>query len=101
AESDLRNPLTFACMLLKNKFADAVVAGSLYSTSDVIKNGIQIIGPDKINKTVSSFFLFTFPTGHRFKEKVFVYADAGVIPEPTAEQLTHIAYMTALNFRKL
>jgi len=101
AETDLKNPLTFGCMLLKNNFADAVVAGSVYSTSDVIRNGIQIIGPAKSNKIVSSFFLFTFLKNHKFKDRVFVYADSGVIPEPTAEQLTNIAYLTAFNFKKL
>jgi phosphate acetyltransferase len=101
AASDLKNPLTFACVLLKNNFADAVVAGSVYSTSDVIRNGIQTIGPTKGNKTISSFFLFTFPNKHKLKGRAFVYADSGVIPEPTSEQLTNIAYLTALNFRKL
>ncbi|HLT24618.1 MAG TPA: phosphate acyltransferase [Ignavibacteria bacterium] len=101
AEADLLNPMTFACMLLKNNFADGIIAGSVYSTSEVLKNAISIVGLEKGNKTVSSFFLFTFHSRHKLKEKVFVYADAGVIPVPTAEQLSDIAIQTSKNYKKL
>ncbi|MCI0449818.1 MAG: phosphate acetyltransferase [Chlorobi bacterium] len=101
AENDLSDPLTFACMLLRNNFADAVVAGSVYETSSVIRNGISIIGLSKNNKTVSSFFLFTFPKRHRLQNRIFAYADCGVLPNPTASQLSDIAVQTSANFKKL
>ncbi|MEO6692399.1 MAG: phosphate acetyltransferase [Saprospiraceae bacterium] len=98
---ELYDPMTFASMLLKNKFADAIVSGSNYSTSDVLRNGMRIIGLKKNNKTVSSFFLFTFPKRHKLKNKVFAYADCGVVPNPTAEQLSYIAIQTSENYKKL
>src|SRR4030095_9606205 len=101
AEADLLDPLTFSCMLLKNKFADAVIAGSFYETGAVIRNALQIIGLAKNNKTVSSFFLFTFPKGHLLENKVLSYADCGVLPNPTAEQLSDIVVPTAMNDKKL
>lgn len=101
AEKDLKDSLTFSCLLLKNKFADGIIAGSVYSTSDVLRNAISIIGPSKNNKTISSFFLFSFPTKHRFSKKVFAYADCGVIPNPTPEQLSDIAIQTSINFKKI
>jgi phosphate acetyltransferase len=101
AEKALRDPLLFACMLLKNKYADAVVAGSVYSTGDVLRNAIQTVGLSKGNKTVSSFFLMSFPKGNKFYGKVFAYGDCGVLPNPTAEQLSDIAIQTSLNFKKL
>lgn len=101
AEKTLRDPLLFACMLLKNKYADAVVAGSVYSTGNVLRSAIQTVGLSKGNKTVSSFFLMSFPKGHWFYGKVFAYGDCGVLPNPTAEQLSDIAIQTSLNFKKL
>lgn len=101
AELALSDPLTFSCMLLKDNFADSVVAGSVYETSSVLRNAIQIIGLAKNNDTVSSFFLFTFPKGHLFSDKVLAYGDCGVLPNPSAEQLSDIALQTSLNYKKL
>ena len=101
AEKALRDPLLFACMLLKNKYADAVVAGSVYSTGNVLRSAIQTVGLSKGNKTVSSFFLMSFPKAHKMADRVFAYGDCGVLPNPTAEQLSDIAIQTSLNFKKL
>lgn len=101
AEKELRDPLIFACMLLKNNFADAVVAGSVYNTGTVIRNAISIIGLSKNNRTVSSFFLFTFPKKHLLHDKVMAFADCAVLPNPTAQQLSDIAIQTSASYRKL
>lgn len=101
SEKDLYDPLVFSCMLLKNGFADSVVAGCIYETSSVIRNSLQIIGLAKNNKTVSSFFLFTFPDKHIHAKKILAYADCGVLPNPTAEQLSDIAIQTSFNYKKL
>jgi phosphate acetyltransferase len=101
AEKELNSPLAFACMLLKNNFADGIVAGSVYTTTDVLRNAIRIIGLKPGNKTVSSFFLFTFPKESVHGKKVLAYADCGVLPNPDAEQLSDIAIQTSENFEKL
>jgi len=101
SEKDLSDPLIFSCMLLRNNFADAVVAGSVYETSSVLRNAITLIGPAENNRTVSSFFLFTFPKGHKFSKKVLAYGDCGVVPVPNTEQLADIAIQTSANFKKL
>ena len=101
AEKALNDPLLFACMLLKNKYADAVVAGSVYSTGNVLRSAMQTVGLSKGNKTVSSFFLMSFPKAHKVAGRVFAYGDCGVLPNPDAEQLSDIAIQTSLNFKKL
>jgi len=101
AESESVEPLVFSMMLLKKGFADGVIAGSVHTTSQVIKQAISIVGIEKGNKTVSSFFLFNFPKDHRLEGRVFSFADCGVIPNPTEEQLSDIALQTSKNFKKL
>lgn len=101
SREEIYNPLTFSCMLLKNGFADGIIAGSVYSTSEVLKNSISIIGPEKNCKTVSSFFLFTFPSSSIHKNKIIAYSDCGVIPAPDSYQLSDIAIQTSLHFKKL
>ncbi len=101
SEEEIKDPLTFSCMLLRKKFADGIIAGSVYSTSEVLRNAISIIGLSNNNKTVSSFFLFTFRKNSVFRDRIFAYADCGVIPDPDADQLSEIAIQTSHNFKKL
>lgn len=98
---DLNDPLIFSCMLLKKDYANGVVAGSVYSTSAVLRASISVVGLAENNKTVSSFFLFHFPKNSVHKDKVLAYADSGVIPNPTVEQLSDIAIQTSRNYKKL
>lgn len=101
AEKALTDPMLFACMLLKNKYADAIVAGSVYSTGNVLRSAIQTVGMSKLSRTVSSFFLMNFPKGNKLNNRVIAYGDCGVLPNPTAEQLSDIAIQTSMNFKKL
>lgn len=95
AEQLVHNPLFFAGLLLHNGVVDGCVAGSLSTTGDVLRAGIQTVGLAKGISVVSSFFLMIFPNA------VLAYADCGVVPEPTAEQLTDIALSTAANYAAL
>ncbi len=101
SEKDMNDPLTFSCMLLRNNFADGIIAGSVYNTSDVLRNAISLVGIKKNNKTVSSLFLMRFTKKNKFKNKVFAFADCGVIPVPDYEKLSDIAIQTSINFFKL
>lgn len=80
------DPLYTAGWLLETGVADAVVAGSVASTAEVIRGALRTVGVAKDSSIVSSTFLMEMPDG-----QVFTYADCGVVPYPTSVQLASIA----------
>lgn len=80
------DPLYTAGWLLENDKADAVVAGSVASTPDVIRGALRTVGVAANSTIISSTFLMELPNG-----KVFTYADCAVVPYPDSKQLASIA----------
>lgn len=101
AKVSMSNPLYFGAMMVRHDKADASVAGSINTTGDVLRAGIQVIGLKKGISTVSSFFMMTVPRYRDEENKVFFYADGAVVPNPTAEQLASITVSTAESMRNL
>lgn len=95
AKETMAKELFFGAMMVRKDMADASVAGAINTTGDVLRAAIQVIGLKEGIKTVSSNFMMTVPKYRDELNKVFLYADGAVMPNPTAEDMVSIAASTA------
>lgn len=83
-------PTYFAMMLVKNGYADGVVAGAKYSTADVLRPALQIIKTKPNKKIVTGGMLM-------LKEDCnpLFFSDVSLVEDPTSEDLCEIAIASA------
>jgi phosphate acetyltransferase len=91
AEKNVYDSLCFANMMVRCGDAEGSVAGSLYTTSNVVRNAIQLIGVKKGAKMVSSFFLMMLCEPFHTLKGGFIFSDCGLVIDPNEEQLAEIA----------
>lgn len=97
----LKEPLYFAALLVREDLADGFVAGAGITSSYVAKAAIEGVGIAKNIQTVSSSFLIAVPDCRFGQDGIFMFADCGIIPSPSAKQLANIAVSTAGLFKQL
>ncbi len=91
----MEDPLYYAMMSVQLGYIDGVVAGASYPTSSVARAAIHCLDVDPQIHLISSCFIMAVPKCSYGERGVFIYADCGIIPYPTAEQLSYIAFSSA------
>jgi phosphate acetyltransferase len=101
AEQVVKDPVFYGDLMVHLDKADGSVAGAINSTAHIVRAALHCVGVKAGFKTVSSFFLMVVPDKQFGYEGTMVYADCGVVIDPTVPQLAEIAIASADSFRAL
>jgi phosphate acetyltransferase len=101
AEKLISDEVYYGAMMIKKGFVDAMVSGSMSPTAKTVRASLIIVRPKEGIKTVSGSFVMIVPDCKYGNDGGFIYADCGVVPEPTSEQLADIAVASADTCKKL
>ena len=94
-----KDTLFQASFLLNSCNIDSVIAGVMRTTSDVIKAGLMTVGLAKECSTLSGSFIMT--KSLKDKEALYIFADCGVTIQPSAAQLSEIAWQSVRTLNSL
>ena len=87
----IEKPVYFGAMLVRHKRADGFVAGAVHTTGDVARSALWCIGVDPRIRTMSSSFIMVLQDESFGEGGVLIFADCGIVPEPSPKQLANIA----------
>lgn len=85
----------FGTMMVFKGHADGMVSGAIHTTQHTIRPALQFVKTKPGVATVSSVFFMCLPN------RVAVFGDCAVVPNPTSEQLSDIAISAAESAKML
>src|SRR6476660_9492498 len=101
ARTLVSDPLYYGNLMVRSGLADGSVAGATNTTSHTVRAALHCIGVRSGFKLVSSFFLMALPNANFGHDGAMIYADCGVVIEPSAAELAEIAIDSADSCRAL
>jgi phosphate acetyltransferase len=101
AHTLMSDPLYYGNLMVKLGKADGSVAGATNTTSHTVRAALHCIGVRQGFKLVSSFFLMSLSDSSFGHNGAMIYADCGVVIEPSAAELAEIALASADSCRAL
>ena len=103
AKELVKDPVYYGMLMVKDETsnADGLVSGAVHSTSDTLRPALQILKTAPDTKLVSAFFVMVVPNCEYGENGTFIFADSGLNPEPSAEELSEIAISSSKSFKQL
>jgi phosphate acetyltransferase len=88
----MRDENFIGVMMVKAGLADGMVSGACHSTADTLRPSLQILKTAPGTKLVSAFFMIIVPDCEYGSNGVFSFGDSGLVENPSADDLSEIAY---------
>ncbi|MBI5873215.1 MAG: phosphate acetyltransferase [Candidatus Omnitrophica bacterium] len=95
------DPVFYGALMVREGMADGFVAGAATTTSDVARAALYCLGIDRRIATIASCFIMIIPNCPYGEKGVFIFADCGIVPDPTTRQLAQIALSSSELGRKV
>jgi phosphate acetyltransferase len=95
ARTLVSDPLYYGNLMVRSGLADGSVAGATNTTTHTVRAALHCIGVKSGFKLVSSFFLMALRNPEFGHDGAMIFADCGVVIEPSAAELAEIALASA------
>ena len=90
----IKSPLVFSALLVRLNYADGTVGGAVSTTSETVRTAINVIGLKESKEKLSSFFLIVCDRSYHKRKETFIFADCGVVINPSVEELANSAIVS-------